>query len=436
MIAHDAFRRLAALAIDGPLTPDEDAELARHRFGCQDCERYESALRTDALAIESRLLLEPPTAVNARVTAALTDARATATMRPIMVMLIAALVVAAALGTSLAIGSYLRREQDLPSRPATPDGWTLALDYPVQIRVALPPYVTPFVTQGSIMANEDPGGNTSWLQVMAAGPGQTEQPAEGEPIETWMLSRISNGPHDPVQVRNVLLPSGPSVELRVTFSPGTTDETPIVAYAISTPEGYAFVQISGRPEDFRNHASDIALIPHLVETGPLLATNLGPPPPPMELVVDVPQRLFYRSGPPGHPIDGDYMGFISNVPIPPDMCEVDAEGNELCPVRTDLGPGEYLLSVFHVWQGGPGFEPAAPPPDRSKFVTVAGQTALRVLPAPDSQVNRRYAAWTVLAPGSRTGFWLIALDAGSQDFETTLAEVQVMLERSHFDPTN
>lgn len=435
MMAHDAFRRLAALAVDGPLTPDEDAELARHRFGCLDCERYESALRTDAVALESRLLLEPPAAVNDRVAIALADRWAPTMLRPVMVMLITALVVAGAVGASLAIGSYLRQEADLPSRPATPDGWTLALAYPQDIRVALPPYVVPFQTQGSIMANEDPAGNTSWLQVMAAGPGDTIQPANGESLETWVLNKVSTGPHDAVHVRNVLLPSGPSVEVRTTYSPGTPDETPILAYAISTPEGYAFLQISGRPKDFADHAADIALLPYLVETGPLLAANLGPPSPEVELVVDVPQSWFYQPGPVGNPVADDYTGFVSNVPIAPDMCEVDSEGNELC-TNSDLGPDEFVVSVFHSRRGTPGIEPTSSPlPAGQEWVTVAGQPALRVIPAPETVgADRRYAAWTVIAHGSRTGYWLIALDAGSPDFQATLREVQAMLERSRFAP--
>ncbi len=68
-------------------------------------------------------------------------------------------------------------------------------------------------------------------------------------------------------------------------------------YAISTDDGVAFLQLTGPPEDFVNHAADLALIPRLLETGPALTAILPPEPPGFELRLTPPAGWLQMAAP-------------------------------------------------------------------------------------------------------------------------------------------
>ncbi len=67
MIAHEAFRRLAATAFDGPLEADDAIELQRHRAGCDACQKFEGRLRADADALTRYRPLAVPQALDRRI---------------------------------------------------------------------------------------------------------------------------------------------------------------------------------------------------------------------------------------------------------------------------------------------------------------------------------------------------------------------------------
>ena len=278
MIVHESFRLLAARRIDGPLTHDEEEELSGHRSGCDACHRYEAGLRADARALAVVSPLMPPATVDRRLEAMFEMRRTPPRLSPVMVVIVTALVMAAAAGATLAIGAVIRQQEEarLPLRPDTPPGWSLAVPKSRDIRVALPPYAVPFDLEGSVMANEDPSGNTTWFQVFAAAAQYLAQPSVGQRPEDWLLSQINDPNHDEVLVRDVALPAGHSVMVQTTYHASTPEETQVQMYAIATDEGYAMLQIVGRPEDFTNHRADIALIPYLLETGQLLEDAIGP----------------------------------------------------------------------------------------------------------------------------------------------------------------
>lgn len=222
MIAHDAFRRLAALAMDGPLTDAEREALAGHRAGCKACQGYEAGLRADARALASFSPLLPPAAADARIERLLDGRPSVGRLSPAMALILIALLTAAAVGVGLAIGAFIRpSEPRLPSRPAVPAGWTVTLTQSREIRVALPPYLVPSFAAGALYANEDPNGNTLWLELRATGPQDLTQPEPGEDVVDWLLGLYPTTPRSSrLEVRSLVLPAGPATVVNTTYAPG------------------------------------------------------------------------------------------------------------------------------------------------------------------------------------------------------------------------
>ena len=75
MTGHDHFRRLAAWAIDQPLSDVDAREAQRRRAGCDACRSFDDDLRADALAMSRQRELWPGWAIDRRVETALYGAR-------------------------------------------------------------------------------------------------------------------------------------------------------------------------------------------------------------------------------------------------------------------------------------------------------------------------------------------------------------------------
>ncbi len=71
MIGHDAFRTLAAWAIDQPLSGEEGRQQAIHRAGCDACRAFDDGLGADAIAISRRRELLPSASLDRRVEGAI-----------------------------------------------------------------------------------------------------------------------------------------------------------------------------------------------------------------------------------------------------------------------------------------------------------------------------------------------------------------------------
>jgi hypothetical protein len=433
MTVHRPFLELAARSIDASLSHDQHRELRRHLVDCDACRAYEAGLRTDALAVASVQPLEPPPGLDQRIRATFASTRPAGQLSPVLVLLVTALVMAAAVGAALGVGAFVRQQVDarLPQRPDTPAGWTVATATSRDVRVALPPYAVPFELETVVMANEDPSGNSSWFQVTAIGPQQTVvQPEAGQSPADWLLSQVADPERSDVQIRDVALPAGQSVEVRATYHAGTPEETRVLMYAIATADGYAMLQIVGRPEDFANHRADIGLIPFFLEAGPMLAADIGPGNKAVDFEFELPSGWDARSGPAAEPRGDDFVAFISNAPIPDAICEADSHGADVCyPEGIAWGPDEFLLSVL-VFQGGtPRHDPLASPlPGGVELVTVAGQPASRLVDPDVLDGDRILVTWELHAPDVEYGFWLITMNAGRTDFGEHLAEVQAFLE--------
>ena len=435
MIAHDHFRRLAAWAIDQPLANDEERELAAHRSGCEACRAFDDGLRADAMAMAHRRELIPGAALDRRVEAALYGARPHGRLSPLAVLLIMAIMLAAAASAVIVGGSLLNRDQvRFPDRPAVPDGWVTTLASSRDLRLTLPPYLGVQDVDGTVIANESPGANPNWLQVMAAGPTSAAQPRAGQSLESWLRSFLSQAPLGQVQTRAISLPAGPGVELRGLAYAGTPDVTQVVLYAIQTDDGAAFLWLTGRPEDFVNHAADLELIPQLLETGPTLTALLPPEPPGFELRLAA-QTGWRQMEAPVQTNDGPkWATFVSNAPFVDDLCELQTDDTLTCsPALADpREAGTFILGVIEIRGGIPRAPVDAPSlPPTVHHATIAGAAAIRTdhLVASAGLVE---FVWEVPSPGEPSGVFVIRMVVAADGWEAVLPQVELMLQDARF----
>lgn len=434
MISHGAFRALAAWAIDQPVAGDGERQLAIHRASCDACRAFDDGLRADAIAVGLRRQLVPSGSLDRRIEAAIQGARPMGRLSPVAVLLVMAIMLAAAASAVLVAGSLLNRDQvRLPERPAVPDGWILTLASSRDLRLALPPYLDVSSVDNGVMANEAPGGNPDWLGVVAAGPATTQQPRAGQSLESWLLPFFDRGPHGAYQTRPISLPAGHGVELRVLVSAGPPDATQVVLYAISTDDGVAFLQFTGRPEDFVNHAADLALIPRLLETGPALTAILPPEPLGFELRLSTPEDWGQMAAPTQTADGPDWSTFVSNAAFPAELCTHLADGKLACDpvVHAGVAPGTFLLGVIEVRGGVPRFDDSASLPPSAHRTTIAGHAAVRVdhLVAHDGTVE---FTWDIASPGEPAGIFVIRMVVTEVGYEAVLPQVEQLLQNAEF----
>ena len=435
MIGHDHFRKLAAWAIDQPLAGDEERELAAHRSGCDACRAFDDGLGADAMAMGDRRELLPGAAVDRRVEAALYGTRPHGQLSPLTALVILAVMLVAAVSAVVVGGSILNRDQvRLPERPAVPDGWTATLASSRDLRLTLPPYLEIRDVDGTVFANESPGGNPSWLGLTAAGPGSTVQPRAGQSLGSWLRSFLSQAPLAQVETRTISLPAGDAVELRALAAEGTPEEAQVILYAIQTDDGAAVLWLTGRPEDFVNHAADLQLIPQLLETGPALTALLPPEPPGYELHLPA-QAAWRQIAAPTQTNDGPrWSTFVSNVPFATDLCGPQSDGTLACsPTLGDgAAAGTFVLGVIEIRGGVPRSPIDAPSlPPGVHHATVAGRAAIRTddLVASSGTVE---VIWEVPSPGEPSGVFVIRMIAAADGYLTLLPQVELMLEGARF----
>lgn len=433
MISHDAFRRLAAWAIDQPVGDDEGRELAIHRAGCDVCRAFDDGIQADAITIGRRRELLPGASHDRRVEAAIYGARPAGRLSPVALLLVMAIMLAAAASAVIVGGSLLNRDRvRLPERPAVPDGWISTLASSRDLRLALPPCLGVFSTDGWVYANEAPAV-ANWLGLMAAGPASAEQPRAGQSLESWLRGFLSNAPIEQVQTRPVSLPAGHGVELHALVAAGTPDETQVVLYAISTDDGAAFLWLTGRPVDFVNHAADLALIPRLLETGPALTAILPPLPPGFELRLRTPVG-WRQMAAPAQTVDGPrWKTFVSNAPFPEDLCGPQLDGTMTCsPTLSDTVAGTFLLGVIDIRGGiprSPVDSPSLPP--TVHHATVGGHAAIRTDLLVGNAGNVEFT-WEVPSPGEPSGVFVIRMIVTADGYQALLAQVELMLEDAVF----
>jgi hypothetical protein len=417
MISHDAFRRLAAAALDGPLSPEEATQLAIHSADCDACRTFQRALEADAAALAQPASLQVPAALDARIEAVLAGGERHGPSA-VLVLLAAALLLAAAIG-AIAAGSLLENRRDasrLPDRPALPAGWHLVMADSRDIRLALPNYVEASWVDGSILANAAPGSSgTPSLEVVAfGGPSLPAQPADGQSVEDWLLAGMPTRDRGPVTVRRVALPAGMATEVSFTIGASTPDETLVVVYAVPSRDGYSTVQLNRPVERVNEHRDDVALIPYFIEVGPALTAAIGPPPV-WDFEFQVPTDWTYAPAPDSAQApDLRWIGYISNQQLT-DLCDLNAGRAGCADFESSLAPGTFLARVVRFDHGTPAVVPASSPlPDGATITTVAGVPGVRrVESSPPGGVT--HVRWEFEAPENPAGFFSVLLSARPED---------------------
>ncbi len=122
MIGHEEALRLAASAIDFPLSAGEAAQLALHRRSCGECRAAEDALRGDAAALGQLPFVDAPSSVRDAIAwSASQPARASGRSRTTLLLVAAVLVTSVGVGTALG-AALLNRDDEttvLPSASAS-----------------------------------------------------------------------------------------------------------------------------------------------------------------------------------------------------------------------------------------------------------------------------------------------------------------------------
>lgn len=158
--------------------------------------------------------------------------------------------------------------EPLPTRPPVPDGWRVVEEDHRQVRLALPPDVVAFVTDGLILANESAtGGKSVWLEVSAMGPASVEPRLQpGQSLRSWLTEQFAHAPGlGPMSFVSADLPVGRGTMLSTPVASGTAEETLILWYVIATDQGIGYVRFLVPPGEEETRRGDIETIALLLE---------------------------------------------------------------------------------------------------------------------------------------------------------------------------
>ena len=106
------------------------------------------------------------------------------------------------------------------------------------------------------------------LGVVAVGPTQlTPQPPSisEATLSEWLLKLVSTRRPETFTRSSVPLPVGAAVEVRFTFDGGTRDEVAVVAYAIPTSAGVAYLMANCQAKPMSRCDEFLRLVPQLFE---------------------------------------------------------------------------------------------------------------------------------------------------------------------------
>ena len=158
----------------------------------------------------------------------------------------------------------------LPSRPPVPEGWVRFTSDARDVAVTVPPEMRLDNDEGSVQAGfQDPAGELRSLGVLAIGPSaelpEVEPPYTEDELVEWLLSLISNRRPETVAHEWVVLPEGPAVEVRFSFDEGDPEAVAVVAEAIPTADGVAFLMANCQAEPMTLCDEFLRLVPLLFD---------------------------------------------------------------------------------------------------------------------------------------------------------------------------
>jgi hypothetical protein len=153
-----------------------------------------------------------------------------------------------------------------PTPWSPPADWVTVSTSDLGMQLTLPPWLITFDTLGTIFANKPPPapGAEIPIQLMATPPGVDLQAEAGDDLVAWLEGRLGQQGRGIPVVTEVSLPAGPAVRYERIDRAGTPTAWRILAVAIRTPSGVAYLQIDGPPDAWPGHAADIERIPYLL----------------------------------------------------------------------------------------------------------------------------------------------------------------------------
>jgi hypothetical protein len=174
-------------------------------------------------------------------------------------------VVAAMVATACASPAYSPMPAAAPTA-AIPADWLIVSTSGTELQLALPPWLLVSDNIGAIFANEPPraGAREIPIQLMAIPPNADSQLGPGEDLGAWIERRLGDPRHGVPVVTQISLPAGSAVRYERIDRAGTPTAWHILAVAIRTPSGVAFLLIDGLPDAWPAHAVDIERIPFLL----------------------------------------------------------------------------------------------------------------------------------------------------------------------------
>lgn len=151
-----------------------------------------------------------------------------------------------------------------------PDGWIRFTSAQRDIAITVPPEVGLEDAQSGILAGFlHPAPDLYALGVMAIGPRvvspQPTPPMTEASLAEWLLSLVSTRRPETYTHASVLLPAGRAVEVRFSFDVGTPDEVAIVAEAVSTSLGIAYLMANCQAKPMTKCDEFLRLVPQLYE---------------------------------------------------------------------------------------------------------------------------------------------------------------------------
>jgi hypothetical protein len=158
----------------------------------------------------------------------------------------------------------------LPSRPQVPEGWVRYTSDARDVAVTVPPQLQVQDGRGEILAGYyRPAPDLLSFGVLAMGPTtelpEMEPPYTEDELVEWLLAIVSSRRPETFAHSWVVLPEGRAVEVRFTFDAGTPDEVAVVAEAIPTPDGVAFLTANCQADSMTECDEFLRLVPLLFD---------------------------------------------------------------------------------------------------------------------------------------------------------------------------
>lgn len=161
--------------------------------------------------------------------------------------------------------------------PDPPAGWHSVASDAGDVELLVPPDFEATFTADGVLAQPAAQDGSVSLEIWAHGPVSVPQPTGGETLSGWLdktgwVPIAGDGGVTTIadrSEREVLLASGPALQVALTVQPGTLEESRVVVYAIRTETGIAILRFIGfPPQRMFERAEELEIVAQLATFGP------------------------------------------------------------------------------------------------------------------------------------------------------------------------